>query len=270
MQQRAGHAPDGTRWELSGPEDRPVIVAIHGLGMTMHTWDQHLEELARGHQVLRYDLLGHGDSAHVPDHLSLTSFSSQLIALMDHLEIDTATLVGFSLGGMINRRVAIDHRERVAALAILNSPHERGAEGQRLVEERARASAEGGPEATIDATLQRWFTPAFLKDSPTMVATVRAWVLANDRADYAACRRVLADGVPELIRPDPPLHIPTLVMTCENDSGSTPDMSSTIAREIAGSETVIVPTLQHLGLLEEPALFTNAILDFVARRLPGT
>jgi (E)-2-((N-methylformamido)methylene)succinate hydrolase len=72
--------------------------------------------------------------------------------------------------------------------------------------------------------------------------------------------------VVELIRPVPPITVPTLVMTCEHDSGSTPAMSYAIASEIPGAQTVIVPGLQHLGLIERPDLFTDAILRFMGRR----
>ncbi|WP_412505633.1 hypothetical protein [Roseovarius sp. SYSU LYC5161] len=52
--------------------------------------------------------------------------------------------------------------------------------------------------------------------------TACAVVLANDHANDAAHRRVLAEGVRDLIRPDPPIMHADLVMTCENDSGSPP------------------------------------------------
>ena len=54
-------------------------------------------------------------------------------------------------------------------------------------------------------------------------------------------------------------------MTCENDSGSTPAMSHAIAAEIAGAEVQIVPTLQHLGLMEQPDLFSGPILEFLKK-----
>lgn len=150
---------------------------------------------------------------------------------------------------------------------ILNSPHERSPEAQRLVEERAAQTVEGGPAATIDATLERWFTPQFLKTATGPVAQVRTGVLANDPATYAAFRQVLASGVIELIRPQPAIAAPTLVITCEHDSGSTPAMSRAIASEIEGAETLIVPGLQHLGLIERPELFIQPILRFLTRSL---
>lgn len=258
----------GTAYDLTGPEGAPVVVLLHGLGLTRQvTWGGIAPALAGRFRVLNYDLLGHGETALPEGQVSLTSLGRQLIELMDELGIAQAALVGFSLGGMINRRVAMDHPGRVSALAILNSPHERGEAQQKLVEERARDTGAGGPGATIDATLARWFTEGFRSDHKGIVEEVRATVLANDHGNYAAHRLVLAEGVTELIRPDPPLHQPALVMTCENDSGSTPAMSWAIAKEMGEADVVIVPELQHLGLIERPDLFIAPLEEFLGRVL---
>ena len=187
--------------------------------------------------------------------------------LLGELGIAQAVLVGFSLGGMINRRIAMDYPERASALIILNSPHERGEDAQRLVEQRAMDSAAGGPGATLDATIERWFTAEFRENHPDFIERVRQWVLANNHEDYALCRQVLAFGVVELIRPEPPITHPTLVMTCENDSGSTPAMSQTIASEIDGAEVIVVPGLQHMGLSENPSFFITAIAEYLESTL---
>lgn len=262
-----GTTPGGTVYERFGVSGAPIVLLVHGLGMTRATWDQHVEALAATFDVVRYDLIGHGESALPARTPDLTLFSEQYIELIDHLGIGSAAIVGFSLGGMINRRIALDHPERVDALAILNSPHERGEEAQRLVEERARASAAGGPGATIDATLERWFTAGFRATQADFVNTVRSWVLANDADVYAQNRWVLANGVVELIDLNPPITKPTLVMTCEHDSGSTPAMSVAIANEIPGAQTIIVPDRQHLGLLEDADAFTTPILEFLEHAL---
>ena len=253
----------GTVYELSGPEDAPVIVLIHGLGLNRHTWQAHEPLLSSRYRVVNYDLYGHGESDPPPTKPTLTLFATQLRDLLDTLNIDRCIPVGFSLGGMINRRFALDYPERVAGLVILNSPHERGPEAQKAVEERAAKSAAGGPGATLDATIERWFTADYRHNSPDMINNIRQWVLANDPAVYAQCRQVLANGVLEIIRPQPPLTLPMLVMTGENDTGSTPAMSREIAAETAGAQTIIVPHLRHMGLVEQPTQFTTPILRFL-------
>lgn len=259
---------DGTAYDLTGPKDAPVVVLIHGLGLTRDsTWGAITPLLAKEFQVLRYDLCGHGETALPKGRVDLGLLSAQVIALMDALAVNRAALVGFSLGGMINRRCAMDHPDRVSALAILDAPHDRGEERQRIVEEQARAAAAGGPAANLDVTLARWFTEGFRRDHADKVAQIRDVVLANDPVNYAAHRQVLAEGVRELIAPLIPIRHPTLVVTGALDTGSTPAMANAIAREIAGAETIIVPDLQHLGLIEAPHLFADILLDFLERVL---
>jgi len=262
-----GSTPDGTVYDITGPADAPAVVLVHGLGLSRATFDQHLDALSERYRVIRYDLFGHGESADPKQPLTLTTFSEQIVTLLDELDVPAAAVVGFSLGGMINRRLAIDHPNRVTALAVLNSPHERTPEAQQLVEQRALDTAAGGPGANIETTLARWFTEDFRTANPGVVEQVRSGVVANRPEPYAQSRFVLANGVLETIRPEPPLTVPTLVMTCENDTGSTPAMSQAIASETAGAELIIVPRLQHLGLLEQPDTFTDALIDFLDRVL---
>ena len=256
------HAPDGTAWERHGEGRGAPLVLIHGLGLSRAMWRDHLPALAERHEVVAYDLHGHGESAPAPDTPTLALFARQMAGVMDHAGLERAHVVGFSIGGMINRRFALDHSGRARTLAILNSPHERGAEAQAAVEERARRVNEGGAAATLDAALERWFTPEHRTngEGPTRV---RRWRDRVDAASYAGAAWVLAHGVRELVGRE--ITVPTLVMTCENDSGSTPAMSEAIAREARDGELAIVPRLRHLGIMEEPALFTAPLLRFLER-----
>lgn len=259
---------DGTAYDIAGDAEAPVVVLIHGLGLTRSaTWARFIPDLAQRFRVVSYDLLGHGETTLPEGEVSLSALAQQLAVLMDELGIDRAALVGFSLGGMINRRFAMDFPGRATALAILNSPHDRGEEQQRIVKARARDTAAGGPAAGIDVTLARWFTEGFRRDHADQVAAVREVVLANDPANYAAHRNVLAEGVRELIAPEPPITVPMLVMTCVNDSGSTPAMTHAIAAETEDAEAIIVPELQHLGLIEAPELFSKPVAEFLGRVL---
>ncbi len=258
------HSQNGTAYTLSGNAAGPTLVLIHGLGLTRDTWETHLPAFEPHYRVLNYDLYGHGDSVLAPETPSLQLFARQLHELMDELGITTAALVGFSLGGMINRRFAMDYPEQVWALGILNSPHERGPAAQQQVEARAAKTDSGGPGATLNSTIERWFTPSFRAKRDDVIQRIRSGVLANDPASYTQCRWVLAAGVLELIRPNPAIQQPTLVITCEHDSGSTPAMSHAIGAEINGARVIIVPELQHMGLVEQPAAFTQPLLDFLA------
>ena len=260
-------APDGTAYDVWRKADAPVVVLIHGLGLCRHMWRDHIADFASDYQVVSYDLLGHGDSAAPTAPTDLSLYAKQLCGLLDHLQIDKAALVGFSIGGMINRRFALDHANRLSALAILNSPHDRGDKAQAMVEARAAAVRSEGAMATMEAALERWFTDDYRTSYPDFMETVRVWRRQVDAQSYAEAAWVLATGVKELTRPTKRVNVPTIVITSENDSGSTPDMAATIASEIDQVEVCIVPELKHLGLIEQPQSFTLPVIEFF-RKLP--
>lgn len=251
----------GTAYSLTGPPDAPVVVFIHGLGLCRHVFDALLPAF-KDYRVLTYDLYGHGGSDPLAETASLKTFAGQLVDLCDNLGLRGLHVVGFSVGGMINRRLALDHGEYVSSLVILNSPHDRGSAAQAMVEKRAQLARNQGAFSTFDAALTRWFTPQYL-DTGSGPARVREWRAQADADSYAQTAWVLAHGVRELTGREGEITAPTLVMTCENDIGSTPAMSHDIAAEIPGAETIIVPQLQHLGLMENPDAFATAILKFL-------
>lgn len=261
-----GVTPDGTAFDMVGPSDAPVVSLIHGLGLSRTLWDAFLPELSKHYRVINYDLYGHGNSAPPPATASLSLYANQLAQLLNHLSIERTSVIGFSIGGMINRRFALDYPQHLSCLAILNSPHNRGEQAQAQVEARAATVREQGAMATMDDALKRWFTPDYLasSNSPDLV---RQWRNQVDPESYAQAAWVLANGVRELINPTPAINVATLVMTCEHDSGSTPAMSHAIAAEIQNASTIIVPRLQHLGLMEEPKSFSTPIVQFFNEHL---
>ncbi|VDC24939.1 alpha/beta fold hydrolase [Pseudogemmobacter humi] len=253
--------PDGTSYSLSGPEGAPVLVLIHGLGLTRQIWQDLLPQLAARFRVIAYDLSGHGDSAPPPAKPVLRDLSEQLARLLDHLGIGRAALAGFSLGGMVARRFAQDHPSRVTALAILHSPHRRTPEAQAAILARVAQAERGGPADTVEAALRRWFTDAA---PPALAAQVRRQVLANDPALYPGLYRILAEGIDEIVAPQPPIACPALVLTADQDHGNGPEMSAAIAAEIPGARLVILPGLRHMALAERPAAVSGPLLDFLA------
>jgi pimeloyl-ACP methyl ester carboxylesterase len=262
MAPKAMIAGDGTRYEVTGGGG-PSVVLVHGLGMNRRMWQWQIPALAARYRVISYDLFGHGESPPPPAAPSLALFSAQILRLIDEVGLAKVALAGFSLGGMIARRFAMDHGERLWALAVLHSAHLRDPEARQAVQTRVDQARRDGPQATVDAALERWFTDSFRRGHPETMALVRHWVLANDRSVYPDIYQVLVDGVEELAAPRPSISCPALVMTGAEDHGNSPAMTRAIAAEIPGARTVILPGLRHMALAEAPDVFNRELTAFL-------
>lgn len=259
--------PSGTAYDLTGPEGAPVVVLVHGLGLNRAVWQWMLPDLVPRFRVLTYDLLGHGDSPPPKGQPKLLDLAGQLRGLLDHLGIDRAAIVGFSLGGMVARRIAQDHPDRVSALVILHSAHKRSEKAQAAILFRVAQAEEHGPAATVELALERWYTDAARKARPDLMDLTRKWVLANDPKVYPKLYRILAHGIDEIVAPHPPITCPTLVLTGDEDYGNGPEMSAAIAAEIPSAKLLILRGLRHMALAEDPAAVNRPVRDFLSEVL---
>ena len=122
----AALSKDGTRGKTArrtAADKRPVIL-VHGLLLSQKMHRPLAEDLAaRGNRVITVDLLGHGESDRPRDmwRYSMHSFGEQLVALMDHLEIEQAVMMGTSLGANASLEVAARAPERLRGM-ILEMP----------------------------------------------------------------------------------------------------------------------------------------------------
>src|SRR5206468_473135 len=104
-------------WFEAGRGD--PLVLIHGLGDDHRAWRRAVPDLMLRHRVVLYDLRGHGETTLGRPDGSLRQLGGDLVALLDALEIERARIAGFSLGGTVAMRTAIDHPDRVSALALV-------------------------------------------------------------------------------------------------------------------------------------------------------
>ncbi len=269
MTDRINHnfTSDGTPFEWQG--NGPPVVLIHGLGLNRHMWQWQVPALSEHYRVLTYDLIGHGESPNPQSIPDLRLFSQQLVRLLDEQEINRCAVMGFSLGGMIARRFAMDHADRITALGVLFSPHKRSESDQLAIEKRADQVQKLGPSSTVEAALERWFSTTFRHANPVTIDLVRQWVMSNDAEVYPKNYRVLAQGVAELISPETPIRCPALVMAGEEDPGQTPQMAYAIAAEICGARTEILAGLRHMALTEAPEICNPILLSFLTKVYSG-
>lgn len=239
----------------------PVLL-IHGVGADLESWDGVLSQLSPDRRYVRYDQRGHGKSRRTPGPYTLSDLSGDAVALLDHLGIERASIIGFSLGGLVAQAIALDHPDRVQSVTLVSTVAGRTPEEQERVNERADILAREGATKHLANAVDRWFTPEFVAKHPEVLEARRQKSMQNDPECYVAAYRVLAGS--DLGERLTQVKAPTLVMTGENDVGSNPRMSEYIHAQITGSELHILPRLKHSVLLEAPDQIGGLIEPFLA------
>lgn len=253
---------NGTRlyYEEAGAGD-PVVL-IHGFTLDTRMWDDQFAPLARRFRAIRYDMRGFGRSA-VPGADSYTHHDD-LCALLDHLGVEQAHLVGLSKGGAVALDLALANPQRVRSLALIDtviggfpwSPETTARDG--LVWQRAHA---GG----ISAAKESWrahplFAPAFRR--PEVAAR-----LGQIIDEYSGWHFVNASHEHGL---EPPaaqrlkeLTVPVLAIVGEHDTPDFRAVTELICRELPQARRLVVPGAGHMANMEAPAQVTEALLTFL-------
>lgn len=248
MQPGAFKLPDGTAGEVTGRG--PPLILLHGIGLDRSMWQAQVYYFARSYSVIRYDLLGHGESANIEGRVELDDFAHQLEQLCSALKLDRATLVGFSFGGMIAEAFSLKHSHELAKLVLISTVHERSATERAGVENRLETARREGPHAIYPAALERWFSPPFLAGQPEFVQQLHHRMLANDVGSFLRAYEIFASGDRELKGRLGLITCPTLIMTGERDTGSTPAMAWKMAKEIPGARVAIIADGRHMMPIE--------------------
>ena len=102
-----------------GENNRKVVIFIHGYLHSQETFVPLMEALGPQYHTYAVTLRGHGNSDKPETGYSMGEMAEDVVALMDHLGIDQASIVGHSMGGVVAQRLAVDHPERVEDLVLL-------------------------------------------------------------------------------------------------------------------------------------------------------
>lgn len=254
---------DGTYVRMVG--SGPAAIFVHGLGLDHTVWSHQEAAFSDRMTIVTYDLVGHGSSSKPQIEHCVDLYVSQLLTVMDELELSTATVVGFSLGGLIVRGFALAYPQRLAGLGIMNTWFQRTPAETKRVADRMAAAAAAGPAASVDPALIRWFSDDFRARSPEVLDRIARMLKGNDPQSYISAYRVAVEPGAPAVDEVERIACPSLVMTCDEDRGNSPGMAMRLSENIPDCELVILPGLRHMALIENASL-VNAALERLFRR----
>jgi 3-oxoadipate enol-lactonase len=239
-----------------GSTDGPVLVLSNSLGSSLAMWDPQVPELRKHFRVVRYDHRGHGASSAPPGRYTIAQLGSDLVDLMDRLEVSRAHMCGLSLGGMVGVWVASHAPERVDRLVLCCTSTRIGTEESWA--QRAETVRSHGMEAVADTVLGAWFTSHFTAANREIISTMRAMFTATAPDGYAACCDLMGqtDLASELER----IRAPTLVIAGADDPATPPESAYRIAEGIRDCRVSIVRDAAHLANVQQPEAVTGLIL----------
>ena len=234
---------NNTFYLLNQKKDTPIIF-IHGVGLNHTIWKPQID--AFNNTVIAYDILGHGKTPLSKDNLSFDDFSNQLINLINELEIKKIHLVGFSIGSLIARNFASKFNERLESLTLLCSIFQRNQEQQQIVKDRFELAKKS--KSLSKQALKRWFTDDYLEKNPNIYEKINLILEENNMENFLKVYQLFVNH--EDNEKFENINTKTLVMTGEEDIGSTPEMSKNLSNIINNSEVKIISKGKHLCSIE--------------------
>ena len=247
-------------YEVDGPGDGTPILMSNSLASNLTMWDLQVEPLEmEGFRVIRYDSRGHGQSDAPEGAYTIEMLADDAAGLLDHLNVASAHYCGLSKGGMVGQMMGIRHADRVKTLTLADTAA--FMPGKDMWEQRVATVGDGGLEAVVDGTVDRWFTALGQQRIPDEVEKVRAMILATPVAGFIGCCRAIM--AMDMRATNPSINKPTLVICGEQDTGTTPAQAKEIADAIPGATLELIPHAAHLSNIEQPVAFTNALLKLV-------
>ena len=233
----------GTFYLLNKKRNIPIVF-VHGVGLNHKIWDPQINYF--NNTTVAYDILGHGKTFLNKKKISFNDFSEQLLNLIDELKFEKVHLVGFSIGSLIARNFATKYNSRLSSLTLLCSTFKRDEKQKQIVNDRFELSKKS--RILSKQALRRWFTDEYLDKNPNTYKKICTMLDQNNIENFLKVYELFVKHEDDENLKK--IEAKTLIITGENDIGSTPEMSENLSKEIANSKVKIISAGKHLCSIE--------------------
>jgi pimeloyl-ACP methyl ester carboxylesterase len=258
-------AIDGAQLYYEAAGSGHPVVFVHAGIADRRMWDHQFEAFAARYRAIRYDQRGYGrTTATAGPHSQLRD----LAAVLDHLHVARAHLVGCSKGGRLALNFTLAHPERVSAIVMVNSAapgfQHSGVEPPQW-EEAVAAFKAGNLARTNELEIQVWVDGAQRRPDQVdpavraLALEMNGIALANEAAGLGDEERP-PDGAGRLSE----IQAPFLAIAGDLDDPDFIRAGEYAAAHIARSRTAVIHGAAHLPSMERPDEFNRVVLDFLA------
>jgi pimeloyl-ACP methyl ester carboxylesterase len=255
---------NGARIHYEREGHGPHVVLLHAGVADLRMWEPQVAAFAKHFDVIRPDQRGFGDSELPPNPWSPLA---DLLSLMDQLSLESAHLVGCSMGGALAIDFALDHPERTSKLVLVGSAiggFTFKPEHAHLFAEASAARAAGDLDALNEAMLHL-FLDGPERPRGYVAEPLRKLFLDMNghalRVDFEKAPTKEPD--PVAVRRLHEIDAPTLVVVGDKDVPTVMEAADLLMNSIPDVQKTVIEDAAHLPNLEHPDEFNRAVLDFL-------
>lgn len=238
------------------------IIFIHGAPFNRSMWTPQVEAL-RDLRAITFDLRGYGESGMSVDDFTFDLFARDIGGLMDALSIESAVIVGLSMGGQIAMETWVQFPERVRALVLADTFAQLDAPVRKQLRyDTAAQLLAKGMDRYADETLSKMISPRSVANKPDVAQHVLTMMRTTPPKGAAAALRARAerrDYVPVLGT----ISVPTLIVVGEDDEFTPVSDAEFMQELIPESQMVVITDCGHMPNLEQPEAFNQVFLGFL-------
>ncbi len=251
-------------YSVEGQADGDWIVLSNSLATDLRLWDYEVSYLAERFKVLRYDVRGHGQSDASPAPYTFDQLSDDLVALMDHLGIAQADILGISLGGMTALAMGISYPDRVKRILCCDARADAPDPYKAIWDGNIAKLHAADITALCAPTLERWFTAPYLADAANTAKldVVRDMFIGTAEDGYEGVARCLQSL--DLLKDLGGLPHEALFIGGAADMAAPVAVMQGMAKATPNGRFVEIADAAHLSNLEQPEQFKAAILGFLS------
>lgn len=245
----------------SGSKDAPALLLLNSLGATAAMWDAQMPLLESHYYVIRCDTRGHGQSPTPAAPYSFEDIVGDALAVLDAHDVETATVMGLSLGGMTALGLGLTAPERIDRVVCCAGRADAPAPFVQSWHDRLAKMDDNGIEAVWNGTIGFWLSPETREAHPDRETALREDFLKTTEEGYRGCAYALMEL--DYLKDLGKMTVPTLFVAGADDGGATPDTMRAMAEACPASQFVIVPNAKHVINVDRPDDFSVAILEFL-------
>lgn len=244
---------------------KPVLVFINSLGTDSRIWHHVLPKLSDDFTILTYDKRGHGLSDLGTPPYSIDDHVSDLVGLLDHLEMAEVFICGLSVGGLIAQRAYERRPDLVRAMILSNTAHKIGT--PEMWNQRISAIETGGIASMVDDIMAKWFTSEFRDPGNAAYQGYRNMLQRQPAAGYTGTCAAIRDA--DFTEAAQKIAVPVLCIAGEHDGSTPPALVRSMADLIDGAQYSIIEDAAHIPCAEAPAAYAALIRSFLFNDVEG-